>query len=109
MQSTSSQVSITLLGQRFTIRCPEDKRQELELAAKELAERLQNLRMASKSSEFGQLLVIAALNTAYDFRLLQQTTTQERELAHDSLVHLQDLVNQALSSHSSNCVLGNDD
>ncbi|MBY0545086.1 MAG: cell division protein ZapA [Gammaproteobacteria bacterium] len=100
MQPSSSQVSILLLGKRFTIRCPEDKQQELELAAKELAERLQTLRGASKTGEFEQLLVIAALNTAYDFRILQQAVTDERETAHDSLVHLQDLVGRALSNSS---------
>jgi cell division protein ZapA len=96
MSSLPNQVSVQLLGKGFTIRCPEDKKHELEQAAQQLNGQLQSLRMNSKASEFEQLLVIAALNVTYDLRTLQQSTTSDSEALQAHLKQLQDVVSNAL-------------
>lgn len=96
MSLPPNQVSVQLLGKGFTIRCPEDKKHELEQAASQLNTHLQSLRMNSKAGEFEQLLVIAALNMTYDLRALQQNMIADSEALHAHLKQLQTTVDNAL-------------
>lgn len=60
-------VEVTIYGQRHSILCPPEDRQNLIEAAQLLDQRMQNVRKQSGNVDVSKVAVLAALNITYDY------------------------------------------
>ncbi|MCV2883457.1 cell division protein ZapA [Aestuariibacter sp. AA17] len=61
----STLVSITLLGKRYKVRCPEGKEQELNAVAQRLSERLEETKRSSGLTAREDIIMMTALNMCH--------------------------------------------
>ncbi|UAJ65108.1 cell division protein ZapA [Candidatus Schneideria nysicola] len=55
-------VDIQIFGRTLRVNCPKEKKDELHQAAKDLTQRIQELKLKTKVTNIEQLIFIAALN-----------------------------------------------
>lgn len=60
-------VEVTIYGQRHSILCPPEDRQNLIEAAQLLDQRMQHVRQQSGNVDVSKIAVLAALNITYDY------------------------------------------
>ncbi|MWP48237.1 MULTISPECIES: cell division protein ZapA [unclassified Gilliamella] len=89
-------VTIQIFGRTLKFNCPVDEVEALNSAAKDLDERLTNLREKSPQVNSDQLIITAALNISYEL-------TKERQKSNefsDRLKMLQQLLDSALNTNN---------
>ncbi|AFA41163.1 protein that localizes to the cytokinetic ring [Wigglesworthia glossinidia endosymbiont of Glossina morsitans morsitans (Yale colony)] len=94
-------VDIQIFGRTLRINCPEEKRAELNRAAKYLEKQLQELKERTKISNVEQLLFISALNICYDLNQ-EKAKFQNYTVSIDrGIQSLKDTVSRAISEHNT--------
>ena len=58
--------TITVLGRKFQIKCPEGQEDELQAAAKFLQHRMHEVYQGNAAAKFDHIAVLAALNIAHE-------------------------------------------
>uniref|UniRef100_A0A1A9UKC5 Cell division protein ZapA n=1 Tax=Glossina austeni TaxID=7395 RepID=A0A1A9UKC5_GLOAU len=98
-------VDIQIFGRTLRINCPEEKREELNRAAKYLERQLQELKERTKISNLEQLLFISALNICYD--LNQEKSKFKNYSMNLGIQSLKEIVSRAISEHNSKTIQNN--
>ncbi len=93
---TSQELTIKLLGRRFTLRCPEGELEQLQQAADLLEQKLEHLQGEGARREFEQLALLAALNLSHDLLLEQKRTDAIIRSMESRIKTLQATVERAL-------------
>jgi cell division protein ZapA len=96
MSTVDNQVNVQLLGRTFTLRCPPEKEKDLLAAVASLNARLQTQRINAKSSDFEQVLAIAAINLAYEHRLAEAAFTNATAAVNTACLAWGDLLDEVL-------------
>ena len=65
--SDDANVAINLLGKEFLIACPQEKRDDLLAAAKQLEKTMQEIKRSGKVFGLERIAVMAALNLSHDY------------------------------------------
>jgi cell division protein ZapA len=72
-------VAINLLGKEFLIACPQEKRDDLQAAARLLEKTMQEIKRSGKVFGLERIAVMAALNLSHDYlESSQQLRTVEQ-------------------------------
>jgi cell division protein ZapA len=67
-------IAVTILGRSFKVKCPDDKVEELQEAARYLETKMRNVNIENKFTTMDRVAVIAALNIAYEYLCLQSAS-----------------------------------
>lgn len=72
MADTSSTVSIRVLDREYQVHCPPDQQDALLTAARDLDQRMRDIRRAGNVIGLERIAVMAALNLAYELSQARQ-------------------------------------
>ncbi|GMR06860.1 MAG: hypothetical protein BMS9Abin25_1492 [Gammaproteobacteria bacterium] len=74
MRSTESGVQISILGKEYSVACPDEKRDELLVAASFLDQNMREIQQSGAVLGTERVAVMAALNIAHDLISLRENT-----------------------------------
>jgi cell division protein ZapA len=102
--STRRPVRITILGKEYHIVCPQDERDDLLEAARQLEEKMDEIRDSGRVFGAERIAVMAALNVTHE--LSQSSKTVDAELALDAdlyerVTNMQNRIDTVLSALDS--------
>ncbi|AJA44524.1 cell division protein ZapA [Frischella perrara] len=93
-------VNIQVFGRTLKLTCPVNEVESLDLAAKDLDNRLNELRHKTKLMNSDQLIITAALNMSYELTKQKQKNMQLENQFNDRLKKIQNLLDNVLNSNS---------
>lgn len=102
--SSRRPVRITILGKEYHIVCPQDEREDLLEAARQLESKMDDIRDSGRVFGAERIAVMAALNVTHE--LLQSSKHRAMDLAlepdlHDRVSSLQDRIDSVLAALDS--------
>ncbi|MEN3752469.1 cell division protein ZapA [Mangrovibacter yixingensis] len=89
-------VDIQIFGRSLRVNCPPEQRDALNLAADELNQRLQDLKVRTRVTNTEQLVFIAALNICYELSQEKSKTRDYAASMEQRIRMLQQTIEQAL-------------
>lgn len=94
-------VNIHVFGRTLKLNCPIDEIEALDLAAKDLDNRLNELRNKTQIMNSDQLIITAALNISYELTKEKQKTLQIDNEYNERLRKIQSLLDHTLNSNET--------
>lgn len=94
-------VTIHVFGRTLKLNCPIDEIEALDLAAKDLDDRLNELRNKTQIMNSDQLIITAALNISYELTKEKQKTLQIDNEYNERLRKIQNLLDHTLNSNET--------
>lgn len=94
MSSQPTTVQVNILDKEYLVACPEEQRDELELAAKHLDRKMREIRTSGKVFGTERIAVMAALNITHE--LLQKSAFSNDSA--ETLNRMHEKLDKALSS-----------
>ena len=88
-------LKIYILGKEYQVNCQPEEREALELSAKLLNEKMEEIRNGSQIIGLERIAVMAALNLAHDL-ILTETSAKENSFASDLLQTMNSKIDSAL-------------
>lgn len=70
--SANEPVAVNILDREFLIACPDDERERLATAARDLDRRMREMRQSMRSATLDRCAILAALNVSHEL-LLERT------------------------------------
>lgn len=70
----SKVLSINIMGREFHITCPDEEREEIELAAAYLDRKIQEVKAEGRVVDSDRIAIIAALGVAHELLMLRRGT-----------------------------------
>lgn len=89
-------VDIQIFGRSLRVNCPPEQQDALNLAAQELNQRLQDLKVRTRVTNTEQLVFIAALNICYELAQEKSKTRDYASNMEERIRMLQQTIEQAL-------------
>ncbi|MCA1921162.1 MULTISPECIES: cell division protein ZapA [Buttiauxella] len=89
-------VDIQIFGRSLRVNCPPEQQDALNLAAEELNQRLQDLKVRTRVTNTEQLVFIAALNICYELAQEKSKTRDYASNMEERIRMLQQTIEQAL-------------
>lgn len=89
-------VTIELLNKSYSIKCPSEAVSLLQKAAHFLEERMKQVRDNGGVLSFDRIAVIAALNLAYEFLLLESERVSQHQTLEQRLLALQEKIESVM-------------
>ncbi|GDX05341.1 cell division protein ZapA [Buttiauxella selenatireducens] len=89
-------VDIQIFGRSLRVNCPPEQQDALNLAAQELDQRLQDLKVRTRVTNTEQLVFIAALNICYELAQEKSKTRDYAANMEERIRMLQQTIEQAL-------------
>ncbi|HEY3590643.1 MAG TPA: cell division protein ZapA [Buttiauxella sp.] len=89
-------VDIQIFGRSLRVNCPPEQQDALNLAAEELNQRLQDLKVRTRVTNTEQLVFIAALNICYELAQEKSKTRDYAANMEERIRMLQQTIEQAL-------------
>ncbi|AYN28972.1 MULTISPECIES: cell division protein ZapA [Buttiauxella] len=89
-------VDIQIFGRSLRVNCPPEQQDALNLAAQELDQRLQDLKVRTRVTNTEQLVFIAALNICYELAQEKSKTRDYASNMEERIRMLQQTIEQAL-------------
>ena len=88
--------TVEILGKHYPVRCPEEEVESLTRAATFLNEKMLEIQEQAKSAGAERVAVIAALNIAHQFQLLEQQNSGMIDKIHHKINNLQEKLDTAI-------------
>ncbi len=95
-------VDIQVFGRSLRVNCPEEQRDALNMAAEDLNQRLQSLKIRTRVTNTEQLVFIAALNACHELTQEKVKTRDYASNMEQRIRMLQQTIEQAL--HEQNLI-----
>ena len=89
-------VDIQIFGRSLRVNCPPEQQQELNVAAEDLNQRLQDLKVRTRVTNTEQLVFIAALNVCHELAQERLKTRDYASNMEQRIKMLQQTIEQAL-------------
>ena len=89
-------VDIQIFGRSLRVNCPPEQQEALNLAAEELSQRLQDLKVRTRVTNTEQLVFIAALNICYELAQEKNRTRDYAANMEERIRMLQQTIERAL-------------
>ncbi len=81
----SNVANIKVLDRDYTVGCPPDQLESLQIAAKLLDKQMRDIQGSNKTVSLERVAVLAALNIAHDFQMLKDSREKSDALVGRSL------------------------
>lgn len=104
MTDADNIVEVKILDRQYRVKCPSEKVQELQDAARHVDEQMRKLRQGGNAMSMDRLAVIAALNICHEFLNLQKQKNNCIDLMFERIQGLHDRVENALANNENTAV-----
>ncbi len=98
MSDNANPVSIIILDKEYRIACAESERDSLLASARQLDERMREIRRAGRVIGAERIAVMAALNLSHELLLQRSARDQQGDAINKRLRDLQDRIERALGA-----------
>ncbi len=101
MSSKSSTVEISVLGQKYTVKCPQQERETLQVLVKKLNHVMADIQKKSDYPRFDQIAVMAALSLCHDLFEVEKSHKNQTKPLENKIELLQDTVTELMEKMNS--------
>lgn len=98
MTDLSATTSVTILDKEYRISCPPEDQEALQVAARYLNHKMQEIRTTGKVIGVERIAVMAALNISYEFMQVRNQSENEKLDTQEHINQLLGKLDQALES-----------
>lgn len=91
-------VNISIMGREFCIACPADKKEEIELAAAYLNEKIQEVKTEGKVVDSDRVTIIAALKITHELLILREGSGFDMDEFKRRIVTLKKKVDEVIAN-----------
>jgi len=92
-------ISVNVLDKAYQIKCPSDKVQDLQDAARYLDKKMREIRDSGKVVGLDRIAVIAGLNIAHTLLALEKKENKSMDMMYDRIIEMQKRIEEALTEH----------
>ena len=97
MNDSKNMMTVNVLGRDFQVRCEPENQHGLEEAARFFNQQVKEIKASGKVIDYDRIVVMAALNLAYDLMTCEQKHNQVLEQIQGRLQNLQTKMAAALT------------
>lgn len=94
-------LNITVMGREFCINCPSDEREEIQLAAAYLDDKIQEIKADGKVIDSDRVAIIAALKITHELLTLRHGTGFDIDEFRRRIVALKKKIDEAIAPQES--------
>lgn len=94
-------ININIMGREFYITCPDEEREELQLAAAYLDRKIQEIKAEGKVVDSDRIAIIAALQITHELLMLRNGTGFDMDEFKRRIISLKKKVDEAISKKES--------
>ncbi len=92
-------IEVKILDRNYRVKCPSEKAQELQEAARHVDEQMRKLRQSSSAMSMDRIAVVTALNICHELLALQKRKNQSIDNMYERIQKLHDRIENALGEN----------
>lgn len=94
-------LNLNIMGREFYVTCPDEEREEIQLAAAYLDRKIQEIKAEGKIIDSDRIAIIAALNITHELLMLRNGTGFDMNEFRRRIILLKNKVDEVISEKES--------
>ncbi len=104
MTDSENIIEVKILDRGYRIKCPTDKAQDLQEAARHVDEQMRKVRQSGTVMSTDRVAVVAALNVCHELLALQKQKNNHIDIMFERIQNLQSRIENALAEEQHTAV-----